>query len=84
MLEVSPGDWPKLAGIRAKRVEVVDPDVSTVSAAADKVVRLHEPNGILHFEFQAGPDSSLPRRIHTSNGLLESQHEIPVLGSVLV
>jgi hypothetical protein len=40
MLEASPPDWAELAEVPAKRVEVVDADVSTVTAATDKVLRV--------------------------------------------
>lgn len=63
---------------------VIDADVSTVSGAADKVLRvLSPPEWIMHLEFQAGPDTTLPRRTHCYNALLEDRHGLPVR-SVLV
>jgi hypothetical protein len=85
MLEVAPADWPHLAGFPAERAEVIDADVSTVTAATDKVIRLRSPAaGIMHFDFQAGPDASLPRRVHGYNALLEDRHELPVHSVVLL
>jgi hypothetical protein len=50
MLEVAPADWPRLAGFPTERAEVIDADVSTVTAATDKVIRLRGPaGGIMHF-----------------------------------
>ena len=43
---------------------MIDADVSTVTAATDKVLRLSEPDAVLHFDFQAGPDASVPGRVH--------------------
>jgi predicted transposase YdaD len=75
MLEQSPGDWAALAGFPRKVVRVVDADISTVSGAADKVLLVEdEPEWLLHFEFQTGPDQSLPQRIHCYNALLETRH----------
>ena len=85
MLEASPADWPRLAGHRVGRVEVIDADVSTVTAATDKVLRLSgDPNGIMHFDFQAGPDASLPRRVHGYNALLEERHGLPIHSVVVL
>jgi predicted transposase YdaD len=80
MLEVRPADWPTFLGVAARAVEVVDADVSTVTAATDKVllVRADEGDRIQHFDFQSGPDASVPRRTHGYNALLEARHELPV------
>ena len=85
MLEASPAAWPRLAGFRAGRVELIDADVSTVTAATDKVLRLSGGlNAIMHFEFQAGPDSGLARRTHGYNALLEDRHRQPVHSVVIL
>jgi hypothetical protein len=61
LLEDSPDDWPRLLGVADPNVRVIDADISTISGAADKVLRLHgPPPSILHFEFQSGPDASIP------------------------
>ena len=84
LLEDSPEDWPILAGVAAAEVTVIDADVATLSGAADKVLRLSgPPPWIMHFEFQAGPDASLPRRMNVYNAALEDRHDLPV-GSVVV
>ncbi len=79
LLEDSPEDWPILAGVHEPRVEVIDADVSTISGAADKVLRLYgPPPSLMHLEFQAGPDASLPRRMNVYNAALEDRHDLPV------
>jgi len=78
MLEASPRDWAALAGHPADDVRVIDGDVSTFTGAVDKVLELGgESPGLLHFEFQSGPDASLPRRLCVGNGLLEQRHDLP-------
>jgi predicted transposase YdaD len=85
LLEESPGDWPVLAGQPPVRVDVIDADVSTVSGATDKVLRLHgPPPSIMHFDFQAGPDASVPRRLNTYSSVLEDRHELPVRSVVVL
>lgn len=85
LLEVSPVDWPRLAGHPVKRAEVIEADVSTITAATDKVVRVFgEYEGLMHFDFQAGPDGSLTRRVVGYNVLLEARHKMPVQSVVVL
>jgi predicted transposase YdaD len=79
LLEESPAAWPWLVGAPAQNVEVIDSDVSTITGAADKVLRVRdEPQWIHHVEFQSGPDPSLPRRGNVYNAVLEHRHGLPV------
>ena len=79
MLEQSPRDWAALAGFPRREMSVVDADISTVSGAADKVLLVRDKaNWLLHFEFQSGPDRTLPRRMHCYNALLEDRHDMAV------
>ena len=75
-----PPDWAALLGVAARSVEVVDADVSTVTAAADKVLLVRSDQGdrIQHFDFQASPDASLPQRSHGYSAVLEARHGLPV------
>jgi predicted transposase YdaD len=86
LLEYGPADWPPFVGVRAQAVEIVDADVSTVTAAADKVLVVHTDAGtrIQHFDFQSGPDASLPRRTLAYNAMLEVRHELPVESIVIL
>lgn len=68
LIEDAPGDWPRLLGIADPDVGVIDADISTSSGAADKVLRLAgPPSSILHFEFQSGPDASIPCDLNVYN-----------------
>src|SRR5258708_29282700 len=75
-----PQDWAQLAGVkRPARVTVIDADLSTVTAAADKVLRIDEPDPwLLHFEFQASYDARLSQRLLQYNVLLHVRHSLPV------
>jgi predicted transposase YdaD len=85
LLEASPTDWPALAGYPVAATAVIDADISTVSGAADKVLRVQGPPAwIMHIEFQTSPDQTLPRRVHLYNGLLENRHELPVRSVVIL
>src|SRR5215831_3643090 len=86
LLDIHPADWPAFLGVSARKVEIVDADVSTVTAATDKVllVRSDEGDRIQHFDFQSGPDASLPRRSHGYSAVLEARHGLPVEGVVFL
>src|SRR5258708_7455862 len=85
MFEASPVDWAALAGITARNVIVIDADVSTVTAATDKVLLVRDPpERILHFDFQAGPDATVPERTHCYNALLGVRHGLPVKSVVVL
>jgi predicted transposase YdaD len=79
LLEAGPADWPRLLGVPASRVELIDADTSTVSGAADKVLRIvGPPHSILHLEFQVGPDADKPRKLNVYNSILEDRTGLPV------
>ena len=54
-------------------------DLSTVTAEADKVIRVEaqEP-WLVHIELQAGHDRTLPRRLLRYNAMLNVRHDLPV------
>lgn len=86
LLQYGPADWPAFVGVKARSVEIVDADISTVTGATDKVLRLHAADGdrIQHFEFQSGPDAMVPRRTHRYSALLEDRHDLPVESIVML
>ena len=83
--EDAPEDWPRLAGVADPRVTVINADIATISGAADKVLRLAgPPPWIMHFEFQSGPDASLPARTNLYSTALEYRHQLPVQSVVVL
>ena len=85
LLERGPADWSALAGFAGRQVEIIDADVSTVTAASDKVLRVRdEPDWLMDVNFQAGPDASLPRRTHVYNAVLEDRHDLLVRSVVVL
>lgn len=79
MLDQGPQDWAALVGHPGCEVEMVDADISTVTAASDKVLLVHgEPQWLLDLNFQTGPDSTLAERMLGYNVLLKRRHEARV------
>ncbi len=86
LIEAHPEDWLAQLGVRPSGpVRMVDADIATVSGAADKVLRLEEPQPwLLHLELQASRDEGLPRRMLRYNVLLDERHDLPVHSVVLL
>lgn len=78
LVEQYPADWLRLVGQPTTApIEVIDADLSTVTAATDKVIRVAEAEPwLLHLELQAGPDSGLPERLLLYNTLLRNRHRV--------
>src|SRR5262249_29417294 len=80
----APADWLALAGY-AGAASLIDADVSTVSAAADKVIRVRgRPDWLLHWEAQTGPDRTLPERLHLYSQPLRHRHAFRVRSVALL
>jgi predicted transposase YdaD len=80
LLEAHPADWLALLGLgRDAPVQVVNSDVSTVTAEADKVLLIEAPAPwIVHVEVQTSHKTDLPRRLLRYNALLNVRHDLPV------
>lgn len=76
LIERYPSDWVALTGHSASTpVQVLDADLATVTAAADKVLRVQESEPwLLHLELRSSPKSDLPEHLHWYNALLRHRH----------
>jgi hypothetical protein len=75
LVEGFPGDWLALAGWAGTGVSVIDADLATVTARADKVIRVEGvPPWLLHLELQASYRLDVPGRVEWYNGLLRYRH----------
>jgi predicted transposase YdaD len=86
LIETDLGAWLALAGLSGDEpAALIDADLSTLTAAADKVVRVEEPSGpsLLNLELQASYDADVPERLHLYSTLLRHRHGLFVR-SVLV
>lgn len=86
LVEARPADWLSYLGLPiGTQIGAVDADVSSVSAAADKVLRVDGPEPyIAHLEFQSGIDAELDRRMLLYNVLLRFRHGLPVRSVVFL
>lgn len=73
-------DWLPLSGRTMRgRVAIIDADLATVTAAADRVLRIDDdPPWLLHLELQSSRDPDLVSNLHLYNALLERRHGPPI------
>jgi predicted transposase YdaD len=88
LFDLGPADWPgylRVAIPDRARVEVIDSNVSTVTAETDKVLRVvGDPSWIIHVEFQAARDPRMAERIARYHLLLAYQHRMLVRSTVVL
>jgi predicted transposase YdaD len=80
-----PSEWLEKLGLsHGEPVEVIDSDITTLSAAADKVIRVGGANPYLvNIELQSSHESALARTLWYRGVALDYRHDLPVL-TVLV
>jgi len=80
-----PVDWLNQYGVGATNpVEVIDSDITALTATADKVLRVGGPNPYLvNIEFQSYHETDLVRTLWFRQVVLDYRHDLPVV-TVLV
>lgn len=79
----NPGDWLTILDEPPTApVSVLTPDLSTLTAFADIVLRVGER--IIHLDFQSGADAHLPSRMLLYNVLLYDHYALPVHSIVVL
>ena len=80
LVETYPGAWLDYLRLgTGGQVAVIDADLSTVTAEADKVMRIDDPMPwLVHLELQATYDRTLGDRLLRYNVLLHSRHGLGV------
>ena len=83
VIEAHAADWARLLGAAgATNVRVIDADVSTATAAADKAFLLEDEGDepcVLHPELQSSYFGGLPKRIWWYNSVFHHRLDLPVL-----
>ncbi len=90
LFDLGPADWLAVAGLAVPAggagVTVVDADLSAVSAAPDKLIRVDAGPGsfLVNVDIQAGPDPTLDGRILMYNAVARWRHRLPVRSVVFL
>ena len=81
-----PVAWLERFGIaRASAVDVIDSDITTLTATADKVIHVGEPEPYLvNFELQSYHDAGLVRKLWFRQVALDYRHNLTVLTVVIL
>ncbi len=83
LVQIYAADWlAVLDHPPSEPVEILTPDLSTLTAFTDIVFRTGD--SLLHLDFQSGPDPSLPRRVLLYNVLLHDGYGLPVHSVVIL
>jgi hypothetical protein len=88
LIELEPAAWLRFLHIPATdptRVRVIDSNLSTVTAEADKVIWVDDPEPwIAHVELQAGRDAELAERSHFYSTVLGYNRKVPVRTTIVL
>ena len=80
MVQTRLADWLSLCGrTTTAEIKVIDADLATVTAAADRVLRICEdPPWLANLEPQSSRDPDLLPNLPVYNVVLERRHGVPV------
>jgi hypothetical protein len=88
LVDLGPADWLQFLHVpvaHPERVTLLDSNLSTVTAEADRVIWVGEPEPWIELiEFQAGRDLELPERLHWYSTLLRRARKGPVHSTILL
>jgi predicted transposase YdaD len=87
LIDLDPSAWLRLAGVMAENslVQTLDSDLSTVTASADRLLRMLTPYPHLyHLELQASYDGRQDERVHWYSTLARYEYRLPVRSIVFL
>src|SRR5262249_1089399 len=85
LIETQPADWLEFVGLGRREVEVINADLATITAAADKVLRVQAPvPWLAHLELQADYDAQLDDRTLQYSRPLRRRHEVAVKSVIVL
>jgi predicted transposase YdaD len=88
LIELGPADWLRFLHVpvaHPDRVTVLDSNLSTFTAEADRVIWVAEPLPWIELvELQAGRDLGLPDRVHWYSTILRRTRKVPVRSTVVL
>ena len=86
LIELHPEDWLRFLNLEATSVEIVDADLSTVTASADKIIKIENEGDIygLHIDIQSAYDAFLDDRVHGYNVLAKLKFAMMIVSVVFL
>jgi hypothetical protein len=86
LVELDPAGWLEYLGYgHPEQVSIVDADLATVAAEADKVVAVAGPPAwMAQIELQSSYDPSLPQRQLHYSVILRGRHGVPIRSTIVL
>src|SRR2546421_5296599 len=86
LVELDAAAWAALVGASCHSAQVIDADVSTLTAASDKVIRVEGAAGpgLLNLEMETSHAGDVPERMHFTSTVLRRRHGLPVRSAVVL
>ena len=88
LLQMEPAAWLELLGLPVPdpgQVQIIDSNLSTVTAESDKLIRVGGPEPYLfHSEFLSGRALDYPEQVHWYNALAGHRHRLPVHSALVL
>jgi predicted transposase YdaD len=83
LIDWRPLDWVRFCGLEGRSATVLDSDLN-LPITADRLIRVADPDYLLHLELHASRDPSAERRYMTYAVNAEYKYDLPVVTGVLV
>jgi predicted transposase YdaD len=84
LVESNPLAWLRFLGLQGETAELIDADLATVVAEADRVLRVTNPDYLAHFELQASYRKDMGDRMFFYNAVAYYRYRQPVESAVLL
>lgn len=84
LIEADPLAWLRLVGLSGEAVEIINADLATVVADADRILRVSNPDYLAHIEAQSVCKVDVGDRTLMYNVLTHYKHRMPVVSIVVL
>lgn len=86
LTQLRPADWVAFLNLPQGAVTLLDTDLSTVTLAADHIIRVDAASPyLLHLEFETGESTSqVPARLHQYSTTASAKYGLPVVSVVFL
>jgi predicted transposase YdaD len=84
LFKADPIAWLRFLGLPGRAAHLIAAELTAVSGSADCVLRVKNPDYLLHVEFQVSYDRYLDSRVHYYNAALHRQYHLPVKSVVIL
>ena len=84
LVEYDPMAWLRYVGLPGTSVTLEDADLSTITAEADRFLRVSEPDYLVHIELQASYEVDMGDRMLRYGVLGYVKHRLPIIGVLVM